>query len=244
MAWDHKQSVKEVIRHYGHTLGFTPILNAHRRQRGFVTDHLNGKRSDRFAAIYRLGAWIHSSGQVSLSGVGSEAEATAKLGVALPQMLERLSCRRLLDVGCGDWNWMKNTPLPCEYVGVDIVADVIEANRRRYAKPGVSFAVADAVVDPLPTADVALCREVLFHLSFDDAVACLANIRRSAPWLIATSDTLIWFNSDVATGDFRRINLQRSPYRLPPPREIIADNTVSPGRILGLWATSECMETS
>lgn len=133
---------------------------------------------------------------------------------------------------------MRNVRLPCEYIGVDIVPEVIEANRR-YERASVSFGVADAISGPLPEADVVLCREVLFHLSFRDGIAALANIRQAGRWLLATTDTAIWFNSDTETGDFRRINLERSPYRLPPPREVINDDAVCKGRLTALWATAD-----
>jgi hypothetical protein len=157
---------------------------------------------------------------------------------ALPALLVRLGCETLLDVGCGDWNWMREVRLPCDYVGIDIVPEVIEANRR-YERVGVAFEVGDAVEGPLPKADVVLCREVLFHLSFHDGMAALANIRAAGPWLLATSDAGIWFNSDIATGDFRRINLERAPYRLPQPRAVIRDEGVSRGRVLALWAAAD-----
>jgi hypothetical protein len=133
---------------------------------------------------------------------------------------------------------MQHVALPCDYVGIDVVPEVIEANRR-FERPGVRFAVADAVTGPLPEADVVLCREVLFHLSFRDGLAALRNMRVCAPWLLVTTDTTIWFNSDVPSGDFRRINLQRAPYRLPAPHRTIPDKAVIPGRVLGLWRSKD-----
>jgi len=133
---------------------------------------------------------------------------------------------------------MREVSLPCDYVGIDIVPEVIEANRR-YERAGVEFVVGDAIEGPLPEADVALCREVLFHLSFHDGMAALANIRATARWLLATSETAIWFNSDIETGDYRRINLERAPYRLPRPRAVISDDGVCRGRVLALWATAD-----
>lgn len=237
MKWDHTQSTKEVIRHMLFTFGMSSLLYKVRNMRGRRTVYVNREnREDVFNEIYRVGAWVHSDGQCSFSGVGSESPA--ELSTSLPSLLARLQCRRLLDVGCGDWNWMRNIELPCEYVGVDVVPEVIEANRR-YERPGVTFSIADAVSDQLPTADVALCREVLFHLSFEEGLAALANIKRSARWLVATTDPTIWFNSNIRTGDFRKVNLQRAPYRLPAPREAISDSAVSEGRILGVWATQD-----
>jgi len=84
-----------------------------------------------------------------------------------------------------------------------------------------------------------LCREMLFHLSFADSRKALSNICKSADWLLATTDPAIWFNSDIPTGDFRKINLQRAPYRLPVPTDSLPDDALSAGRVLGLWKTSD-----
>lgn len=239
MPWDHKQSLKEVIRHLGLKLGADRLLHRLRQRRGLVTSHLQAAaRADRFRDAYRARAWVTHEGQESRSGLGSDIAAAGRVATALPELLERLGCRRLLDVGCGDWNWMQHVELPCEYVGVDVVDEVIKANRH-YERPGVTFAVVDAVIGPLPEADVVLCREVLFHLSFRDGLATLRNIRACAAWLIATTDTSIWFNSDIRSGDYRRLNLQRSPYRLPTPHGMISDDAVIPGRVLGLWPSAE-----
>jgi len=239
MKWDHIQSIKEILRHAFFKLGGERILYKYAQNRGFIIDHLDRENpAQRFSSIYNLGVWVDSDGQKSLSGIGSEEIATAHLNTTLPSLLNQLDCCTLLDVGCGDWNWMRNIDLSCEYVGVDIVPEIIEANRR-YERPGISFKVADAIAGPLPEADVALCREVLFHLSFRDGRAALTSISSAARWLIATTDTTIWFNGDIRTGDYRKLNLQKSPYYLPPPYKVISDHAVSPGRVLGVWATAD-----
>ena len=239
MPWDHTQSAKEIVRHIGLKLGAGGILRRRRQARGLVTAHLDPANAvDRFREAYESRAWVADHGQLSLSGQGSEGPATRAIVDELPALLARLGCQTLLDVGCGDWNWMREVRLPCAYIGIDIVPEVIEANRR-HERAGVMFAIGDAIQGPLPTADVVLCREVLFHLSFREGLAALANIRASARWLLATSDTEIWFNSDIATGDYRRINLERAPYRLPPPNAVIRDDGVRRGRVLGLWATAD-----
>jgi hypothetical protein len=239
MPWDHKQSAKEVVRHIGLKLGAGSLLRRRRRARGLVTSHLDPATAvDRFREAYRSRAWAPSKGQLSLSGLGSEASATRTIVEALPALLGHLGCETLLDVGCGDWNWMREVRLPCDYVGIDIVPEVIEANRR-YERAGVEFEVGDAIEGPLPKADVVLCREVLFHLSFRDGMAALGNMQAAGQWLLTTSDAAIWFNSDIETGDFRRINLERAPYRLPRPRAVISDDGVCKGRVLALWAAAD-----
>ena len=239
MRWDHVQSIKEVLKHIALKTHLHALVVADRKRRGLEVAYLNGKdTSDRFSSIYSSGAWINSPDQTSSSGAGSEAAATAGLVRELPKLLERLGCHTLLDVGCGDWNWMQDMALPSRYIGVDVVPSVIQSNRR-FDRDGVSFQVLDAIKDDLPATDVAMCREMLFHLSFADGAAVLENVRRSARWLIATTDPDIWFNSDIRSGDFRRINLQRRPYRLPEPTFVLADGAVHPRRVLGAWPTED-----
>jgi hypothetical protein len=237
MPWDHKQSAKEVVRHVGLKLGVGSLLRRSRRDRGLVTAHLD-PATPVDAFVKRTGPAHGFRARVSYlsSGLGSEASATRTIVETLPALLVDLGCETLLDIGCGDWNWMREVRLPCDHVGIDIVPDVIQANRR-YERVGVEFEVGDAIKGPLPEADVVLCREVLFHLSFRDGLAALANIRATARWLLATSDAAIWFNSDIETGDYRRINLERAPYRLPRPRAVISDDGVCRGRVLALWTT-------
>jgi hypothetical protein len=38
----------------------------------------------------------------------------------------------LLDIPCGDFNWMKLLNLGVDYIGADIVGELIAENRRRF----------------------------------------------------------------------------------------------------------------
>lgn len=233
----HVQSAKEIIRHLAFTLGGAGFLDRRRARAGLGTVHLaEATVQGRFASIYRNGIWKMTEAQSSLSGKGSELAATASVSEGLARILAELGCRKLVDVGCGDWTWMRHVPLNCDYLGVDIVPDVIAANTV-FATDRVRFMVLDAIRDPLPAADVALCREVLFHLSFEDGLSVLRNICRSCNHLIATTDAT-WFNSDIRTGDFRMLNLRRRPFRLPAPLLSVQDDSVTPCRTLGVWPTA------
>ena len=240
VAWNHRQSVIEVFRHALYRTGLYRALYFARRQAGLITDHLAAAdRRARFEAIYKLGVWKYNGGQEALSGAGSELAATVPLRSALAGLLSELGIERFVDVGCGDWTWMSKVDLPCRYLGVDIVGSVIALNNTRYARDGVAFQKLDAVSEELPSCDAALCREVIFHLSFAEGQRLLDNMIRSADWVILTTDRSIWFNSDIRTGDFRRLNLERSPFRLPPPDRVLADDGREPGRICGVWNTAK-----
>lgn len=192
-----------------------------------------------FTDFFRRNKW---DGRQSLSGTGSDADQTRVIVRELPLLLRRLGVCRVLDVPCGDFAWMKQVDLAgIEYLGADIVAPLIEANRRRHARPGVEFQVLDLIRDRLPAVDLVLCRDCLVHLPFAQAQQALANIAASgARYLLTTTFTGRSENADIPTGKWRALNLQRPPFDLPPPLEIINEQcTEKDGRYadksLGLW---------
>lgn len=113
----------------------------------------------------------------SKSGKGSNLEATAEVRRVLPDLLRELGARSMLDVPCGDFFWMAHVDLAgIDYLGGDIVPELIAANRAAHARPGVDFQVVDLIRGPVPQADVIFVRDCLVHLSHDHVRAALANI--------------------------------------------------------------------
>ncbi|MBV6652950.1 MAG: hypothetical protein KI786_04295 [Mameliella sp.] len=53
----------------------------------------------------------------------------------------------LIDMGCGDFFWIKEVILPCQYIGRDIVASIIEENNRKYRNEKRVFQHHNAVSD-------------------------------------------------------------------------------------------------
>ena len=232
--------IKELIRHLIARTGLSGLHLRIRKATGQNVDHLFATSlTERFSAIYRNGVWLNSRQSGSLSGLGSECENTKPIREQLPGLLHSIGVRCILDVGCGDFNWMKEVRIPCAYIGVDIVREVIEANIAAYGSPERTFRTLDATCDPLPPADTVLCREVLFHLSFRDVWRLVENVRTSgASFLIATSDSGLKLNADILSGDYRYLNLQRPPFSFPPPIVSIQDSCVEPNRVLAVWKVS------
>lgn len=182
----------------------------------------------------------------TMCGAGSTLANTSSVRAWLPEVLKRLGVRVLLDVPCGDFNWMSRTDLSSvSYIGVDYDGEHCVAARARLSEP-LSFAPItrviierDVVTGGLPTADLMLCREFLQHLPNVSVRAVLKNFMASGiRWLLATShDNAVNENIAVA-GDFRRLNLTVSPFGFPPPSKWIEDESGS-GRILGLWARAD-----
>jgi len=146
----------------------------------------------------------------------------------------------LLDAACGDFNWLSTVDLPLRrYHGIDVVTDVIEANRRRYASPGRSFESADITRDRLPDCDAILCRDCLNHLSFVDIRACFANFARTrAHYVMLTTHPAVSENVDCETGGWRMLNLCLPPFSLPEPVELVLENE-DLGKYLGVWRRTD-----
>src|SRR5215813_8374444 len=115
----------------------------------------------RFQRIHDTNLWGAAE---SVSGLGSEIDATAVLRAELPDLLRRLGVRTLLDAPCGDGGWIATTDLGVRVIGIDVVPDLVAGLRRR-ADPDRDYLLADITCDPLPAADAILCRDCLVHFS-------------------------------------------------------------------------------
>jgi hypothetical protein len=204
-------------------------------------DELTGlPLESRFERIFETNLWGAGS---SRSGVGAELASTASLRERLPGFLEKLGIRSLLDIPCGDCSWLSTLELPCAYTGADIVPRLVEENERRYGGPGSGrrFLRLDLTTDPLPPADLILCRDCLVHLSFRNVFRALANVRRSgARYLLTTTFLEHGENADIEDGDWRLLNLEHPPFRLPPPVDLLVEGCVEgdgayADKALGLW---------
>ncbi len=79
-----------------------------------------------FTRIYARNSWRDAE---SRSGPGSTIARTDLLRSRLSDMVRELQVRSLLDVPCGDFNWMRLTELPgVDYVGADVVLELVRAS--------------------------------------------------------------------------------------------------------------------
>jgi hypothetical protein len=216
-----------------------PVL-AHER---FVADRANFAGLDlaaRFERIVQTNLW---GAATSASGIGSETAATAAVREALPNLLQRLGVRSLLDTPCGDAGWIADCIQDVDYTGVDIVSSLIAANVLRAQRGEIAgrFLTANITRDVLPGADLILCRDCLVHLSFDNIHRVVARFRASgARWLLTTTFPEFEVNSDCEDGDWRALNMQCAPFNWPTPVELINERcTEGDGgwrdKSLGLW---------
>lgn len=229
-------TAREFLRGTLHRLGLTRVIDWRRQAKGnrFAIDKRAPVR-DRFAAIYQNDLWKVKEGQPS-SGAGSSESSAQNLIATLPKVVSELGISSLLDIGCGDFTWMKKIELSCSYTGIDIVPSVIANNQKEFSTARRNFICLDAIAEDIPAADAVLCREVLFHLSFADSMSLIRNVYKSGSrFFLTTTERATGYNADIDSGDWRILNLQISPYNFGPPIMEIADDSVSVGRIIGVW---------
>lgn len=201
------------------------------RWRDAVRDQLLGKthRTEVFDAIYRERLWGEEQ---SVSGRGSNLEATAGIRDALPELFARRGIASVLDAACGDFAWMRQVVkyLP-EYQGIDIVPDLIRRNQLAYGSHSVRFSCLDVTVDTLPRCDLVLCRDCFIHLPTRAIRRATRNfIASGATWLAVGNQPGAVYH-DIPMGSFRHVDLTAPPFSWPEPIERLADT----GHELCLW---------
>lgn len=160
------------------------------------------------------------------SGVGSTLKNTARLRNALPRVFETYNVTTFFDAPCGDWFWMREVDLSgIKYIGADIAPSIVEANVSEYGdRSGVSFEVVDITSDPLPKADMMLCRDCLFHLKFWLRWKFFENFAASEiPYLMLTMHHVPENKRLTENGGFRPFNPTKAPFNLPAPLELIPE---------------------
>lgn len=166
-----------------------------------------------FSDVYERDLWNGGSGP------GSAPENTVEYRRFLQAFLDAFDYPvKVVDLGCGDWrigelmDWSG-----VDYVGVDVVPEVVEANRRRDTPDNVSFVCLDALVDDLPEGDVLIVKDVLQHWSNADVLRLLDAAQERFTFTVVTNDVSskshpAKVNSDIALGDWRPIDIERAPF--------------------------------
>jgi hypothetical protein len=193
----------------------------------------------KFTDIYLNNSWGDPE---SVSGPGSGLERTLSFRDKIPDLLQEIGARSLLDAPCGDFNWMKEVKLDLKrYIGIDIVPALIRTNIEKYGGRGRTFYHCDLIQTPLPKVDVIFCRDCLVHFSINDIKRAISNFKKSGSlYLLTNSFVNLEINSDIATGDWRQINLEKPPFNFPKPLKMIDEhcthtNGIYRDKQLALW---------
>ncbi|WP_052265301.1 class I SAM-dependent methyltransferase [Ruegeria sp. ANG-R] len=159
------------------------------------------------------------------SGSGSTLDATAPLRGALPAIFERYSVKTFLDAPCGDWTWMQEVDLNgVHYIGGDISLEVVESVKEKHQALGREFFHLDITSDPLPKADLMMCRDCLFHLKWWLRWEFFENFAKSdIPYLLTTKHHNARNAKLRDNAAFKLFNPCAAPFNFPEPVEEISE---------------------
>ena len=163
----------------------------------------------------------------SASGPGSGLAAAERALDLVRRTILTNDVRSVLDLGCGDWHWMRGLGLPdlgqglsVSYEGWDASESLINSLSLEYGTDHITFKVRDINSTSLPEVDQIIARDVLFHLESMAATRLLGEIRRWCRLFISTSFLGIRENGNIASylpidgWGFYKIYLNIPPFNL------------------------------
>ena len=193
----------------------------------------NDKSKDVFTHIYNQSSkpsfqW-NNDGE-TVSGPGSTIENTAYTRFEIKNIIRKFNIKSILDIGCGDFNWMKivlskNEKHINKYLGVDVVESLINQNIENFKNDIVDFKKVDLcqTIDNIEKNhyDLVICKEVMIHLSIENSLNLIKNFKKlGAKYLLATT-FLKTENINIQDGHVYNINLFVPPFGFPEPIYVI-----------------------
>ncbi len=192
-----------------------------------------------FSEIYETGFWQYSETD-SRSGPGSSMESTRILRKELKRFIVQNNIQSIVDVGCGDFNWMHTLiEHAFRYDGFDLVPQLIEKNEATYGSASCRFHVLDEDTT-FPKGDVVIVRDVLVHLNYEAIRTLLRRVLLSEPSFLALTHFPTIKNENVITGHWRPLNWCIAPFHFPQPDFCLRE--MVDGKQLAVWKVSDDVE--
>lgn len=141
-------------------------------------------------------------------------EHTRPYVALLQNFLREHEIRSVVDLGCGDWQFSRTIDWSgIDYLGLDVVRSVVKVNRRAFATASIHFKTL-SIGDPLPPADLVVCKDVLQHLPLDVVAGYFAEFRKRYKHALVTNDVFPddLLNVDISAGEARAIRPDLPPF--------------------------------
>ena len=197
------------------------LIYLHKKKKIFQTN-----KGNRFNKIYELNFWNNNE---SVSGSGSSLKNTRKIRTLLPKIIRKYNIKSVLDAPCGDFYWFNKIidQIEINYLGGDIVGKLINENKKKFKSKKINFKLLDITKNNLPKMDLMICRDCLFHLSYEDIQKFLLNYKRSKIKFIMLTANKNYHDKDksfnnknITTGDFRKIDFFSAPFNFKKNYEL------------------------
>jgi SAM-dependent methyltransferase len=188
-----------------------------------------------FSEIYRCGTWGKDQLGRGTSGPGSTLPQGLPFVHYIQQFLDSHEIHSVVDIGCGDWELAKEIDWGNRnYVGIDVVESVVKQNQVVYETDQIRFLHLNAVVDPLPKADLLICKDVLAHLSFAEISSILSKAKQFKYCIFVNhvDPSGKTKNYDIQTGEFYYLDLTKPPFNLVPAESFNYSSDIATNQIL------------
>jgi len=144
-----------------------------------LSENRNESR-DSFRRIFHDRSWGGDRKSPAASGAGSTIHFAVETMIGLEAIIAEIKSRhglkriRMLDVPCGDMQWMQrflDQRDDIDYTGMEIVPELIERHRKTFASKPWTFRHHDIIKDGLKEQfDIIHCRHMLQHIRTKDAM--------------------------------------------------------------------------
>jgi len=186
-----------------------------------------------FTSIYKSNHWVQdadilSKEHISVSGHGSNINTNQffNLKKNFLKIINDKQINSVLDMPCGDFLWFHEIieDKNIRYVGVDIVDELIEANKKRYQNKNFNFINDDIVnFNTSDQFDLILIRDLFIHIQNSDIKKIIQNLNKMNFSYVALNSYNNKINHDVIVGKHRKVNLLVEPFNLGKPLEFFKD---------------------
>jgi SAM-dependent methyltransferase len=185
-----------------------------------------------FEGVYQRHEWGDRSGP------GSTPAAMEPYLKWLGALVEVLRPLHVLDIGCGFWNYGAFDWREAEYLGVDLVGDVIVHNVEHHASVSRKFTLADAIEVDFPMSDLVLVKDVVQHLSHEHSFRLLKRLAKHRHVVFCNTWNATALNGDIQSGGYRPIDMRIAPFNLRLWGEYSYHNPINIEldlKLVGVW---------
>jgi hypothetical protein len=181
-----------------------------------------------FSEIYKKNRWGGKKGQFCSGDGSSNIAITGPYIDKIMSLSEEFDFARktCVDLGCGDFQiGSKISGLFRNYIGVDIVSNLIEYNRNQHGSEKIQFKKIDITNENLPSGNVCFLRQVLQHLSNRQIIEIIKKLSQYEISFITehvpSTENILKYNLDKSHGSTIRlfngsgVFLWMPPFNLP-----------------------------
>lgn len=167
-----------------------------------------------FTEIYKNNMWGGEEGEF-WSGSGSHNEQIDGYAIIIASFIKQNNINQIIEIGCGDFYVTKNvlahlneTKHNYNYVGYDIVKDLISKNKMQFESQNVKFFCKDSCTQNILSGELLIIRQVLQHLD-NESIEKIVNKFNNYKFIIVTEhqpsvkEGIIYNKDKVTDGNIR-----------------------------------------